>query len=283
MAATQLKEKKNEAKRLIESLKPQIAEILPETASNEDRMCKVAYMAIAKSEQLLECSQASIAAAVLQACELGLELNGPMGQAYLIPFKGEAVLCPGYLGLVTLAYRSGAVKDVSMEVVGANDLFDVDLGTSRRVIHKPKLGDRGKPIAVYCTVVLQDDYHHFAVMSIDEAMDHGKKYAKAFGSAKSIWQTDPIAACLKTVVRKALKLCPKAVENELLVRAATIQENVMEGRYKSRFEAIEAEMEAPQGELGKLAAARASVPATNIDLEYADADAETGELPMEAE
>lgn len=58
----------------------------------------------------------SFLAALMNAAQLGLEPNTPLGQAYLIPYKNKSVLeCQfqiGYKGLIDLAYRNFLKQDI---------------------------------------------------------------------------------------------------------------------------------------------------------------------------
>src|ERR1044071_3746806 len=88
---------------LLNKSKDQIAAALPRHITPE-RMIRVAMTAIQRTPDLLECSPLSVIGAVMTASQLGLEPDGILGRAYLIPRwnkntrQKEANFMAGYLG-----------------------------------------------------------------------------------------------------------------------------------------------------------------------------------------
>ena len=72
----------------IVAMKPQIKKALPSVIT-PDRFTRMALTAVAQNPKLGDCSPASFCGAMLQAAQLGLEPNTPLGQAYLIPFRNK--------------------------------------------------------------------------------------------------------------------------------------------------------------------------------------------------
>jgi recombination protein RecT len=97
-----------------------------------------------------------------------------MGQALLIPFenrKKNTVECQfiiGYKGLIDLVRRSGQVSTIEARTVFQNDVFDFEYGMDSKLVHKPALTGRGKPIAFYGVAKLKDGGNSFLVMSVEE-------------------------------------------------------------------------------------------------------------------
>ena len=91
---------------MIKALEPEIKRALPSVITPE-RFTRMALSAINNTPKLAECTQMSFLAALMNAAQLGLEPNTPLGQAYLIPFQNKGVLeCQfqlGYKGLINLA------------------------------------------------------------------------------------------------------------------------------------------------------------------------------------
>ena len=100
----------NNIRALLEKSKGQIAMALPKHL-NADRIVRVAMTSVQRTPELLKCDPISLVAAVIQSSQLGLEPDGILGHAYLIPFnntkKGrmEVQFIPGYKGLIDLAIR----------------------------------------------------------------------------------------------------------------------------------------------------------------------------------
>lgn len=77
----------------------------------------------------------SFIAALMNAAQLGLEPNTPLGQAFLIPYKNKGNLeCQfqlGYRGMIDLAYRNERMQSIEFHTVYENDVFEYELGLNR--------------------------------------------------------------------------------------------------------------------------------------------------------
>jgi len=197
-----------------------------------DRMIRIAVTAAAKPPAagkagILDCTRESVISCIMQCAQLGLEPNGPTGEAYLIPFndfKNNQVICTliiGYRGLVKLARQSGEISSVCARVVHEKDQFEYELGLNERLFHIPTdEEDPGPMVRVYCVFRLKDGGHQFDVMSTRE-VEAIRKRSKAKDSGP--WITDYEAMAAKTVIRRTSKLVPASIEDKLH-RAVAIDE-----------------------------------------------------------
>lgn len=185
-----------------------------------EKMARIALNELRNSEFLAKCaiqSPESFLNAIIQASHLGLEIGGTLGQAYLVPFKGEIKMMPGYRGLLSLARRSGEITSINAEIVYEQDEFDLSLGMEAKVTHKPKIrGNRGEPVLAYMVAHFKDGGHHFEWMSIEEIMSV-KERSSAVQSAKkngkqTPWDTDRDEMIRKTVIRRGWKYLPMSIE-----------------------------------------------------------------------
>lgn len=205
----------------------QIAKALPKVMTPE-RFTRMVLSALNTNEKLKECDVRSFLGAMMCCAQLGLEPNTPLGQAYLIPFRNnkkgitECQFQIGYKGLLDLAYRSGEIKTISAHVVYANDEFEYEYGLNETLRHKPAMKDRGEAVYVYALFKLKNGGEAFEVMSVADAMAHGRKYSKSFNN--SPWQTDPEAMMLKTVIKRVLKYAPLKSD---FVQGASADEKTM--------------------------------------------------------
>lgn len=196
-------------------MQDQIAAALPKHLTAE-RMIRVALTACQRVPKLLECDPVSVVGAVVQAAELGLELSGPLGQAYLIPRwnsktkKHEATFQVGYKGLLSLAYRSADVISFQTGVVREADFFGYELGTNSHLLHKPALRDRGDVTHVYAVVKVRSGGALFEVMSTKDIEEHRRRYSQA--SDTGPWTTAWEEMARKTVARRLAKWAPLSVE-----------------------------------------------------------------------
>lgn len=150
---------------------------------------------------------------VVQASHLGLEIGGVLGQAYLVPYKGEIKMMPGYRGLISLARRSGEITSINAEIVYQNDTFDLVLGIAPQVTHKPMLdGPRGEPKLAYMVANFKDGGHHFEWMTMEEIMSIKARSSAVQSGKKTPWDTDRDEMIRKTVIRRGWKYLPMSIE-----------------------------------------------------------------------
>lgn len=205
----------NTIQTLFESNKDQLSQLIPKHVS-ADRLVRIAIAAISRNPILMKCSQTSLLASLMDAAKLGLEASGPLGEGYLVPyFNGqrkeyEAQFQPGYRGLVTLARRSGVLKEIDARVVHENDFILVEYGIHKKLEHRPVLsGDPGKIVAAYVIFHLEGGGVQFDIMTLAEINAiRGRSKAKDSGP----WVTDFEEMAKKTVIKRGLKLVPLSVE-----------------------------------------------------------------------
>ena len=78
-------------KDLVVSMGDQIQKALPTVITGE-RFTRMVLMAMSSNPQLQQCTPKSFLGAMMQAAQLGVEPNTPLGQAYLIPYKNTGTL-----------------------------------------------------------------------------------------------------------------------------------------------------------------------------------------------
>ncbi len=202
-----IQQKANKVRNLLEQMKPQMALALPKHIS-VDRMARIALTEFRKTPALHNCDPTSFVAAVMLSGQLGLEV-GPLGHAYLIPYKAECTFMLGYKGMLELARRSGFITSLTAHVVYEKDKFEYAFGLEDKLIHQPCLGDAGKVIAAYAVAKLKDGSHQFEVMSKTE-IDKIRDGSPAKGSIPWTKHYDEMAK--KTVIRRLFKYLPVSIE-----------------------------------------------------------------------
>lgn len=209
------KKKPQTMKELVTVMMPEIKKALPNTITPE-RFTRIVMSAISNNKQLQQCTPNSFLAGMMNAAQLGLEPNTPLGQAYLIPYKNhgtlEAQFQIGYKGLIDLAYRSGQVKTIYAEAVHENDEFEYELGLDPKLVHKPAVKDRGEVIYYYAVFKLVNGGEGFTVMSRDDINRHKERFSKAANSGFSPWATNYDEMAKKTVIKKVLKYAPLSTD-----------------------------------------------------------------------
>ena len=240
----------------IKNMEGEIKRALPSVITPE-RFTRIVLSAISANPQLGSCTPNSFLGAMMTSAQLGLEVNTPLGQAYVLPYRNKGVMEAqfqlGYKGLIDLAYRSGEVEVIQAHVVYENDDFECEYGLEPKLTHRPADSNRGEPIKVYAVFRTKSGGFGFEVMSMEDVRNHAAKYSKSYGSSYSPWKTNFEEMAKKTVLKRVLKYAPLKSD---FVRAAVQDEVIKKDLSDDMY----------------------TVPAEYImDAEYTEVDSETGE------
>jgi len=199
-----------------EKKKSLIAQALPKTIT-PDRLIGIFTMILRSSPKLLECTQNSLIAAVIQTVQLGLQ-PGNIGHIHLVPFlnkgKLECQLIIGFKGFVELVNRSGQATILYAEVVYEKDQFEYEQGLNPILKHKPATGDRGEKIGVYCVAKNLLANEKVFIYLQKEDIEKIKKASKSQQSEYSPWNTWPEEMWKKSAVKRISKLLPLSAESQ---------------------------------------------------------------------
>ena len=226
----------------IKSMEGEIAKALPSVITPE-RFTRIVLSAISVNPRLAECTPKSFLGAMMTSAQLGLEVNTPLGQAYVIPYMNHGVMEAqfqlGYKGQIDLAYRSGDVEVIQSHVVYENDEFICEYGLEPKLTHKPADRDRGEPIKVYAVFKTKSGGFGFEVMSMDDIRRHAAKYSKSYSSSSSPWKTNFEEMAKKTVLKRVLKYAPlKSDFVRQAVQDETVKNSISEDMYSVPDETI---------------------------------------------
>lgn len=216
----EMQQKDTSLKGLIKAMEPEIKKALPSVITPE-RFTRMVFTALSSTPKLQQCTPQSFLGAMMQAAQLGLEPNTPVGQAYLIPYGNVCQFQLGYKGLLDLAYRSGEIKDIQAHEVHENDEFEYELGLEPKLKHIPAKNNRGTVTMYYAVWHTKTGGYGFEVMSKDDVLEFAQKKSKSFRNGP--WQTDFDAMAKKTVLKQALKYAPIATD---FVKAVATDETV---------------------------------------------------------
>lgn len=203
----------------MDKFKPQLALALPKHMT-ADRMARLALTAFSTTPALQKCSAQSIAASVMTAGQLGLEI-GVNGQGFLVPYGATCTFVPGWKGLQDLVNRSGRATSWTGAVF-EGDEFDYRLGDSPFVHHRP--GDEDDPAKmthVYAVGrVNGSNWPIVEVWSVGKVKKHRDKYNKVGQRHYSFRDWEMYAR--KVPLLQVLKYLPTSVEvsNAIAVASA---------------------------------------------------------------
>ena len=189
-----------------------------------ERFAVVVMNAIRRTPALAECSVSSVVEAVTKCAELGLEPNGPLQHAALVPFKGECKLVVMYRGQLHLMFRSGGLKDATAHVVYEGDKFSGQLGTNPSVEHPISFTKRGKPIGAYAVINYANGGQHIEAMNLEEI----EKVRASSRASKGPWFDWWDEMARKTVLKRGAKYAPAGANLQLLAKAAEYDDDVID-------------------------------------------------------
>lgn len=206
---------------LLQKSKSQIAMALPKHLS-ADRIIRVAMTSIQRTPKLLECDPKSLIGAIIQSSQLGLEPDGVLGHAYLIPYGNQVQFIPGYKGLIDLARRSGQVVSIGSHVVYSNEKFTMKFGLSETLEHEPlPPSQRGERKGVYAVARLKDGSVHFEWLWSEEVETVKNNSLKKMRKPAGPWIDNEDEMWRKTGIRRLAKYLPLSVE---FAKAAAVDE-----------------------------------------------------------
>lgn len=239
-----MNQKVTQVRSLLEKAKPQIALALPRHLS-ADRMLRVAMTSVQRTPQLLACNQTTLIGAIIQAAQLGLEPDGVLGHAYLVPYGTTCQLIVGYRGLIDLARRSGQISTIFARIVHSKDQFEYAYGLTEKLEHIPtREADPGEMAFAYAVIKMKDGGVQFEVMSkreIEAIRDRSPS------GKNGPWVTDAAEMWKKTVLRRVCKMAPLSVE---VARAVALDERADLGLPQQLEDVVDAQIEvaAPKDE-----------------------------------
>lgn len=200
-----------------------LKQILPEHLDS-DRFSTIAMRQIRQIPELKLCALETVAASVMEAGTLGLEI-GTQGECWLIPRMNsrkdddgewqkewEATLQIGYLGHLALAWRSTQISAVMTDVVCAGDKFKFQRGTDGYLHHIPaKNRDLDAKNIEWAYAIVKTIYGGEVWQVMDKA--DIERLRNSGPSANSpAWKNWYCEMSQGKVLKRTLKFCPKSSE-----------------------------------------------------------------------
>jgi len=197
-----------------------IAKALPVTLARyltPERMIRLTMNACIKNPRLLQCQPMSVASAVIEAAQLGLECDGVLGQGYLIPRWSKklgayaAHFQIGYKGLIALSRRGDDVESVASEAVYEGDEFKYQKGLNDELLHIPRATVMNKDTLTYAWALIRfkSGGYQFKVLNKQQVEMHR---LRSESPDSGPWSTDYGAMACAAALRMLFKLCDLSPE-----------------------------------------------------------------------
>ena len=206
---------------------PRLEALLEGTGMSAARLRSIVVGALARNPTLLECTIPSLVQVAMQGAELGLEIGGVLGEAYIVPFFNskkslkEAVYMTGYKGLIKLAEQGGKVLSMESVLVRDGERFTVHRGTAPSIEHEPAW-DLDAPVTyAYAVAHRISGPPQFDVMTRRE-LDEIKR--KAVNKGNRIWQSDEAEMQRKSPIRRLAKYVPLGERGRTAIELEAMQD-----------------------------------------------------------
>lgn len=194
---------------------------------------------------LAECDPIKLYNCCLMAAALKLPFNQNLGQAYIIPFKGEPQLQIGYKGFIQLAQRSGQFRRINCSDVRKGEIKKRNRLTGEIEFEwlEDAEHDQAEIIGYVAYFELLNGYQQTLYMSKAEVESHAKRYSQTYKQGFGVWKDNFDAMAKKTVLKRILnQYAPLSVDMQ---KAMEYDQADADGRYPDnadKVEIIEAEI-----------------------------------------
>lgn len=197
-------------------------------------------LTLANSNRLLaDCDPIKLYNCCLMAAALKLPFNQNLGQAYIVPFKGEPQLQIGWKGFIQLAQRSGQFKHINCSDVREGEISKRDRLTGNIEFNWLEDEEREKkPVVGYVAYFeLLNGYQQTLYMSKAEVEAHAKKYSQTYKSGFGVWKDNFDAMARKTLIKRILnQYAPLSVD---MAKAMEYDQADSNGKYPDNSEKVE--------------------------------------------
>lgn len=195
---------------------PRIKEMVPQHVL-PSRLLASLLTAVNRNPVLAECTAISLIRESIRAAQMGFDVSGIGGKAYLVPFFNkdiqakEAQLITGYRGLEELARRTGQIAAIWSREIYEADEFAYEDGLVQIIRHIPKgpLTAEERPVGAYAVAMWTSGFRQGEVMN---AVQIEKIRQTSKMPNGMLWTEHAGEAYRKTVTRRLCKRLPDSVE-----------------------------------------------------------------------
>jgi len=213
----------------LDKYRPRLEALLEGTGMSPARLRSIFVGALSRAPALLDCSTASLIQVAMQGAELGLEIGGVLGEAYIVPFRNKGVkvatYMSGYKGLIKLAEQSGKVVSMEARLVRQGERFEVSYGTTPHIEHVPRFDSGAEVTHAYAVAHRLAGPPQFDILTraeLDAIRDDA--ISRAYDAAKSTWTLHPGEMARKSAVRRLCKYVPLGEKARTALEVEAMQE-----------------------------------------------------------
>lgn len=193
-----------------ESVMRRFAEIVGQ--GNVGAYVNSVLLAVASNTTLQECTSHSIFVSAMRAATLRMSVDPSTGQAYLVPFKGKAVLIVGYKGLYDMAVRTGRYRFINVTPRFEGQGVEPD-PISGLITYESLTGHATSDKIVGWLGAFEMNpernqrtgFAHTIYMTVEEIHKHAKHYSRSYDDPAGSWKKETAAMERKTVLRILLR------------------------------------------------------------------------------
>lgn len=177
--------------------------------------------------KLQACDPVSVFGSAMIAATLDLSVVPTLGQAAIVPYKGNVQFQVMTRGLVQLAQRTGQYKCINAGVVYEDEYDGEDLLTGEVMFHRVKggyrdQGDESKIIGYFAFIETITGFRKTEYWTKADVENHAKRYSKSYNNGP--WQDNFHAMAKKTVLKSLLNhYGPMSVDSQLAMAMAKDQ------------------------------------------------------------
>lgn len=183
---------------------------------------EAALMAAVRLPDLFRCTPESVALALRQCAQVGLEIGRT---AHLVPYGQTATFVPDYKGLIELAVATGKVVSIRTRCVYEGEPFEYsETAGGPEIRHVPRLaGAGGRIVGAYAIADLRFGRWKVEWMTADEI--------EAIRGKSKSWAKGPLQDwyARKTVVRRLCKTLPANARLQQALRHDDAEGELLDG------------------------------------------------------
>jgi recombination protein RecT len=190
------------------AIQKRIKEMLDDRAS--DFTTSVISLA-GQDPKVMECEPRSLFNACLTAASMRLPVSKELGMAHIIPYKNnklskvEAQLQLGWRAYVQMAQRSGEYLTIAAAPVYRGQLVSSDPLRGNVYDFRPEAKLSDDVLGYASLFILRNGFEKDMFMTVEELMQHGKRYSQSFKSNYGPWVDNFDAMAKKTVLKLLIK------------------------------------------------------------------------------